>query len=82
MNQTKVNTSTKLRVGIDVGSTTTKIVVIGEDNQKLLLSDYNRHHSDQLQSVKRALMLFDEKFPNETFYAAITGSGAKSLAEE
>lgn len=82
MEEMKEINSKKLRVGIDVGSTTTKIVVLGNDGKELLLSDYSRHHSNQLKSVERALHLVKEAFPNEEFYVAMTGSGAKALAEE
>lgn len=40
----------ELRMGIDVGSTTTKIVVLGEDGEELLLSDYTRHHHSSLRA--------------------------------
>ena len=82
MEQIRQGKSDKLRVGIDVGSTTTKIVILGNDGQELLYSDYTRHHSEQLHSVERALHLLEERFPEEEFYVAMTGSGAKSLAEE
>ena len=80
MEQKKPKETVTFRVGIDVGSTTTKVVVIGKDGE-LLLSDYSRHHSKQLESVERALQLVEEQFPATEFYAAITGSGAKNLAE-
>ena len=76
-------TETKeLKMGIDVGSTTTKIVVLGGDGEELLFSDYERHHSQQLASVKRALQMVDRQFSDANFHVAMTGSGAKSLAEE
>ena len=72
----------ELRMGIDVGSTTTKIVILGEDGEELLLSDYTRHHSQQLASVERALKLAEKQFSDACFHVTMTGSGAKSLAEE
>ncbi len=71
-----------LRVGIDVGSTTTKVVVLGNEGTEVLLSDYSRHHAKQLHSIQRAMLLVEKAFPKEAFYAAITGSGAKGIAEE
>ena len=82
MRQMKTDEKVMIKVGIDVGSTTTKIVVLGNEGRELLLSDYTRHHSMQLESVERALKLVEEKFPYTSFYVAITGSGAKNLAEE
>ena len=52
-------------VGIDVGSTTTKIVVMqtGNSDYKVVFSNYERHHADQLKSVLEILKKFDEKMP-------------------
>ena len=38
--------SKKIRLGIDVGSTTTKIAALGEDSGELLYADYRRHHAE------------------------------------
>jgi predicted CoA-substrate-specific enzyme activase len=82
MDQMKDRQSKRFRVGIDVGSTTTKVVVLHENGKDILLSDYSRHHSDQLQSVENALLLVKESFPEEELSVVMTGSGAKGLAEE
>ena len=42
---------TQLFVGIDVGSTTTKIVAINPEKHEILLSNYKRHNAAQAQSV-------------------------------
>ena len=39
-----------LRVGIDIGSTTVKVVVLDEEN-KLLFRSYERHYSKDRKSV-------------------------------
>ena len=49
---------------------------------KVLFSDYTRHHSDQLQSVSRAVKLVKETLAGRSFLMAMTGSGAKHLSEE
>lgn len=72
---------TQLFVGIDVGSTTTKIVAINPEKHEILLSDYKRHNAAQAQSVQDALAFFEDKFPNARIRLALTGSGAKHLAE-
>ena len=72
---------TQLFVGIDVGSTTTKIVAINPKKHEILLSDYKRHNAAQAQSVQDALAFFEDKFPNARIRLALTGSGAKHLAE-
>lgn len=72
----------ELRVGLDVGSTTTKVVVLGVSNEELLFSDYTRHHSQQLVSVERALHMVDREFADARLHITMTGSGAKGLAQE
>ena len=69
-------------IGIDVGSTTTKIVVLEEKTGKLLYADYQRHHADQLRSVYRALAKLEKKFFNRNLRIILTGSGAKKISEE
>ena len=70
-------------VGIDVGSTTTKIVVMqtGNSDYKVVFSNYERHHADQLKSVLEILKKFDEKMPAQKVRVCLTGSGAKPIAE-
>ena len=73
---------TEIWVGIDVGSTTTKIVALNANNGQILFSDYRRHHSNQLKSVKTALALFMEHSPSiGTLRIALTGSGSGPLAD-
>ena len=40
-----------LLVGIDVGSTTTKIAALDVENQNIVYSDYSRHYAAQMHSV-------------------------------
>ena len=54
---------TQLFVGIDVGSTTTKIVAINPEKHEILLSNYKRHNAAQAQSVQDALAFFEDKCP-------------------
>lgn len=72
---------TQLFVGIDVGSTTTKIVAIDPEKHEILLSNYKRHNAAQAQSLQNALTFFESNFPNARIRLALTGSGAKHLAE-
>jgi len=66
-------------MGIDVGSTTVKIIMT-DQNQKILYSDYQRHYSDTLKTIKRLLTAGLEKYPHFEYRLALTGSGAISLA--
>lgn len=72
----------KLIAGIDVGSTTTKIVVLDAETKETVYSDYRRHHASQLKSVLNALKEFSQKFPGQEFRLAMTGSGSKPIAEK
>lgn len=71
---------TKL-VGVDVGSTTTKIAVVEPESGQILFSNYKRHGASQIRSVHHAVELFEKQFPGEKLRLALTGSGAKLIAE-
>jgi predicted CoA-substrate-specific enzyme activase len=67
-------------MGIDVGSTTVKVVVLDDDN-KILFSEYRRHFSDIKNTVSG---LFDEvrdTVKNQSFTVVITGSGGLLLSK-
>ncbi|MGI6011790.1 MAG: acyl-CoA dehydratase activase [Ruminococcus sp.] len=72
----------KLAAGIDIGSTTTKAVILDLESKEILYSDYRRHHADQIKSVLRILEELEKVFPNEEFRFCLTGSGAKPIAEK
>ncbi len=74
-------TKLKLSVGIDVGSTTTKIAVLDDATGTLLYADYQRHHARQAESVRLALEHMEARFPGAQLRLALTGSGSKPLAE-
>lgn len=68
-----------LHVGLDVGSTTVKIVVMN-DNLDSLYTSYERHFSDTKNTVCRVLEKLADSYPNNEFTIALTGSGAMSAA--
>ncbi len=70
-----------LLVGIDIGSTTTKIVAIDAAEKEIIYSDYRRHNAKQLESVYQALKRFRETFADTPLRLILTGSGAKPIAE-
>mgnify|MGYP003300947491 CR=1 FL=1 len=76
----KQNTKNILHVGLDVGSTTVKIVVMDE-SQNIIFKDYQRHFSDTKNTVCNVLEELCKKYPNNTFTLALTGSGAMSAAK-
>jgi len=69
-----------LHVGLDVGSTTVKIVVM---NNKLetIYRDYTRHYSDAKNTVCSVLNSLRENFNTSRFTLGLTGSGALTVAK-
>ncbi len=68
-----------LHIGLDVGSTTVKIVVMN-DNLETIHTSYKRHFSDTKNTVCNVLEELTENYPNNEFTLALTGSGAMSAA--
>ena len=69
-----------LHVGLDVGSTTVKIVVMN-DNLETIYCDYQRHFSDTKNTVCNVLSSLADKYPDSEFTIALTGSGAMSASK-
>ncbi len=73
-----------LFIGLDVGSTTVKAVVIHPETKEILWSDYQRHHTKQPEKCLELLRAIHEAFPNrnsERFRIFATGSGSGPLCE-
>lgn len=68
-----------LHVGLDVGSTTVKIVVM-DNNKNTIYRDYKRHFSDTKNTVCNVLEDLLKRYPLNSFTLALTGSGAMSAA--
>ena len=69
-----------LHVGLDVGSTTVKIVVL-DNNLKTIYEDYQRHFSDTKNTICNVLESLIKKYPNNQYTLALTGSGAMSASK-
>ena len=69
-----------LHVGLDVGSTTVKIIVMNK-NQETIYKDYQRHFSDTKNTICNVLENLIKKFPDNNFTLALTGSGAMSASK-
>ena len=69
-----------LHVGLDVGSTTVKIIVM-DDNKNTIYKDYQRHFSDTKNTVCNVLENLLKMYPSNSFTLALTGSGAMSAAK-
>ena len=77
-----------LRVGLDIGSTTVKAVVLGESDalSEPLFADYRRHHANVratmeglLKDIRATLTTLGRA--DEPIALAITGSGGLALAD-
>ncbi len=69
-------------VGIDVGSTTVKAVVLDPGTREILWSDYQRHQTKQPEKVYEFLQRIEAEFPispKEAWRVFLTGSGAMPL---
>ncbi len=69
-----------LHVGLDVGSTTVKIIVMN-DKQETIYTNYTRHFSDTKNTICNVLEKLSEDYPENDFTMALTGSGAMSAAK-
>jgi len=72
----------KLAIGMDVGSTTVKAVVIDPETKEILWSDYQRHHTKQPEYVLSMLETILGAFPDRPagdWKMFLTGSGAGPL---
>ena len=70
---------TTLALGIDVGSTTAKAVVLN-DADTVLFSRYQRHFSKVKEAVLALLQEVCDAFPEDSFTVSITGSAGLGLA--
>lgn len=69
-----------LRVGIDIGSTTVKVVVIDEEN-KLLFRSYERHFSKTRERTLETLKSIEEMLKDEELQVVVTGSAGLGVAK-
>ena len=70
-----------LIIGLDVGSTTVKAVVMDKISQEVLWKDYQRHETKQPEKVLDFLTLIETKFPDIKNRTQIfmTGSGSANI---
>src|ERR1039457_4797451 len=74
----------KFFIGMDVGSTTVKAVVVDQANDQILWSDYQRHDTKQPEKVLEVLKRFDteiEGFNADQSRIFITGSGGNGMSK-
>ncbi len=69
-----------LRIGIDIGSTTVKVVVLDEQN-KLLFRSYERHYSKARERALETLHNIQDKLTGRAVRLVITGSAGLGVAK-
>ncbi len=70
-----------MRIGLDIGSTTLKCVVL-DDNDEIIFSSYERHLSQIKQKSAELLQRVKAQFPDmKNVYFAVSGSAGMGIAE-
>lgn len=69
-----------LRIGIDIGSTTVKVVVLDEDN-KLLFRSYERHYSKARECAAQTLRSIQNMLAGQRVKLVVTGSAGLGVAK-
>ena len=69
-----------LRIGIDIGSTTVKVVVLDEAN-KLLFRSYERHYSKARERACETLRTLQDQLSGQNVKLVITGSAGLGVAK-
>lgn len=68
-----------LHLGVDVGSTTVKVVVLDKSGN-ILWKKYKRHNARQPELVLEFITTVENEFPDATFDVFITGSGGRAIS--
>lgn len=68
------------RAGIDIGSTTVKLVILDE-NEKIIYGAYRRHQAHTQETLKDLLAEAEEQVGNCKLKLKITGSGSMNLGK-
>ena len=68
------------RAGIDIGSTTAKLIILNENNQ-IVFGDYHRHHAHTQETLNSLLKSAQKKIGNCALKVRITGSGSINLGK-
>lgn len=71
----------ELQIGLDVGSTTAKLVVLN-NKKEILHKAYQRHFSDIKNTTLSLLQTVAEKFPNAKLKMNASGSSGLGICEE
>ena len=70
-----------LLVGIDIGSTTVKLVAVDPKTDEVIWRSYQRHRAEQLSGVMRLMREFSQVAQDKPLRIAVTGSGGSNVAD-
>lgn len=71
---------TILKLGIDVGSTTIKMIVLDEQDE-IVYRSYKRHKTNITEVFVSEIRTIQKQFPDSGFVTSITGSAGMGIAE-
>ncbi len=69
-----------MKLGIDIGSTTVKLVMLNHENQ-IIYSRYERHMSNIFEKLEELIRELYEEYPEESVSVMVTGSGGLALSQ-
>ena len=72
-------TGREINVGVDIGSTTAKLVI--RDGDKVLYKKYERHYSQVRQKTLELITQAEEYLKDKKIKIAISGSAGMGVAE-
>ncbi len=75
-----INRDKPLHLGLDVGSTTVKLLLV-DNNNKTIYSKYKRHYSDIKLTIIELLREAYDCFPEQLITVMISGSGGLSMSK-
>ena len=68
-----------MRLGIDIGSTTVKFVLLNDEDQ-IIFNRYERHMSNVFEKFTDMMDVLDTHYPDLECTVTVTGSGGLSLS--
>lgn len=71
---------TKLRLGVDIGSTTAKVAIL-DQNKELLFSAYRRHNAETVKTLQGVLAEARDTLGDVSAEVLITGSAGLGISE-
>ncbi len=69
------------KLGIDIGSTTAKVVILDKEN-KIIFSQYERHNTEVVPTILAILTNAKDSIKNEKLTICITGTAGMGISEK